>query len=221
MLRNLLFILIFNISLVSASFAERNIDLITGTISTGNTEVYAENRACIFCGVQSATRNVSFEDDSYPGIRATFWSEENPYLGGAVELSFYVLSDKQSIDIDITSFSLQGLLREGFITSSEFPHGRLQPYIGAGFFFIFADANVNFTPDISSTFGVSGKDYAVGILYGVRFQFTENLSMFIELRDISFNANFDEDDESFNLSPDMVRMKLDSKLNLVGLSWKF
>lgn len=222
MFRYLLFTLIINISLVSVSLAERTFDIMSGTIKTSDSEVYAENvEGFIWVSVDSTTRNVSFEDDSYPAIRATFWSEETPSMGGAVELGFYSLSDKQSIDVDITSLSLQGLLRGNLMSSNTFPNGRLQPYVGMGLFFIMADVNINFQPEISSSFDVRGEDTAVGFMYGVRFQFTESVSMFLELRDISFNANFSEDNEWLNFSPDKVNMKLDSRFHLLGLSWKF
>ena len=222
MLRYLLLTLIFNVSLVSASFAENTIDLFSGTISTGSTSVYAENCEGFICFWESTTRNVSFENDSYPGIRATFWSEQKPYAGGAIELSSYSLSDNQSIDIDIVSLSFQGLLRGNFFASDKIPNGRLQPYIGLGLFFISADVSVNFAPDISSTFDVNGDDKTVGFLYGVRFQVTEKISVFIERRDLNFNANFGTDDSDFVFfQMANVSMKLDSTINLVGLSWKF
>ena len=217
MFRHMVMVVVSLLSMVSTSYAERSLDIVSGNVSTASTDVYVERRY-VLGSPDKETRNVNFGDTSYLGARYTWWGEQQPHLGIAGEVSYYSVEDGQSVDLDILTLSFQGLVRGRLYTSEMFPNGRLQPYLGAGVFYATADVSIDFRPEIPSVVDGLSEDMTIGFMLGAKFQITERIGLFIERRDIDFGLS--DEGESF-LSNESVRVKLDSTYSLLGISWNF
>jgi len=121
------------------------------------------------------------------------------------------------IDLSSTVVSIDLMLRLPLLSTTDIPHGRLQPYVlgGPAFFFTDARDRGNFLPRHQSELDVAA-GYNVG--GGVAWQFDKTLGIFGEYRYSHVNHEFDF--HNFG-----ARVPVETDLNthhiLIGISAKF
>jgi opacity protein-like surface antigen len=119
-----------------------------------------------------------YEDSVTGGVRGGYWFESLPWLGLAGDVSYFAPDDDTSFGAEYDVIPLSPLLmgRVPIATSEEFPHGRVQPFIGVGpgIFVSLAD------------FGAGADDETVEVgadLHaGLNVQVTRMVSVFAEYR---------------------------------------
>ena len=66
------------------------------------------------------------------GGRVTYWTQRLPWLGVAFDASYFDAEAKNA-NIDFPVFGLSVLMmRYPLFPNEQFPHGKLQPYLGLG-----------------------------------------------------------------------------------------
>ena len=115
------------------------------------------------------------------GIQGGYWLESVPWLGGAVDVSYFQ-ADGDNVDITVIPSSLLVMLRWPLLTSDEFPKGRLQPYMGVGPSFFYLESTADFTPTISRKLRDAALDVGLDVRSGLAWQFHKHFALFTEYR---------------------------------------
>jgi opacity protein-like surface antigen len=121
------------------------------------------------------------------------------------------------IDVSVVGVGLDLMLRWPVLPSSDFPRGRLQPYLTVGptLFYAEAEDSGNFTPN-----NQSDTDTSIGVKVGlgVAYHLSRNLAVFGETRFTYFNAEWDFTDSGVGGT---VETDFNTLYMLVGLSYRF
>jgi len=130
----------------------------------------------------SATKSLNFSSSWSAGGRIGYWFEPLPWLGAAIDISYFEQKGSDA-EIDLIPMSLLVMLRYPMMTSESFPKGRLQPYVGVGPSLYYSHTSVDFAPPFQnvnhgSLFGDVGLDLRVGTLW----QISKMLGIFLEYR---------------------------------------
>src|SRR5438874_3523498 len=80
---------------------------------------------------QKQTQEINGRSSPVFGLRGGKWLDDLqlPWLGFAADLSCF----RPATDVQTVPISLLAMARYPLLTDEEFPHGRLQPYVGLGF----------------------------------------------------------------------------------------
>jgi opacity protein-like surface antigen len=188
-------------------------------------------------GGQVTTLDVSFNNSFAGGFRGGYWF---PGLLGPLDLGvgldishfapnvsrqtrtfcarFCVSSEFEDFDLSVWTIGFDAMLRYPLMKSSQFPNGRLQPYVtvGPAIFVAHAQDSQNFEPS-----NQSDSDTSVGVKVGagVAWQFTKTVAMFGEYRYTHFSPEFTFRDDvlgSANLST-----AINTHYLLMGVSFRF
>lgn len=128
----------------------------------------------------STTKDLGFSPTWTVGGRAGYWLNPLPWLGLALDISYFELNSSQAeIDLIPTSFLI--MLRYPLWTDDSFPKGRLQPYLGIGPSVYYSHASIDFEPpshNVNQDSGDVGFDLRLGTLWKV----SRVLGMFAEYR---------------------------------------
>lgn len=171
--------------------------------------------------VKTRFRDADFDSSVTLGGRFGRWFDSFPVLGLALDVSSYdanIESQRMAAllpggsvsvrlrerDISVTAISFDLMARLRLLTSTGFPHGRLQPYVSIGPALFIAD------PDRAAT------DVTLGLLAGAggAWQFTRELAAFGEFRVTHFRPEFEGHNE--RLTTD-----IDTAHALAGVSIRF
>ncbi|HVO68018.1 MAG TPA: outer membrane beta-barrel protein [Syntrophales bacterium] len=205
----------FSVFLVTATgasaFAEGFIDLYGGSARTSDSYVKVD----IFnfpAPDKSATRNISFDDSVSVGVRAGGWSSSLSWLGGCVDLSYFK-ADGNGMNATVIPLSAMLMFRYPAFKSSEYPNGRLQPYVAFGPGLFFYHATVDFQPELQRE--VTENSFSAGIdaRAGLTWMFSEHWGFFGEYRYTYFKI-----DEDFL---DNFSATMETSHWLLGLSYRF
>jgi hypothetical protein len=148
------------------------------------------------------------------GVRGGYWFEAVPWLGLAVDASFF------NPDADLTVFPVSALLmlRWPLLTSPEFSKGRLQPYLGVGPGVFVSALKSDLRPALEGTFSDTSVDLGLDVRAGLTWMFNKNTGLFAEYRFTHVSPRFSD-------SPADVSVRIDTELNshhlLVGVSFRF
>lgn len=157
------------------------------------------------------TQDANYRSSAIFGLRAGRWFDELPWLGLAVDGSYFRAS------ADLLVFPITGLVmvRYGLLRNEEFKEGRLQPYagLGGGLFISNLDGSIGFVEG-SDTSADLGLDVRLGVAYRVE----TNWAAFLEYR-------FTHVTPTYTVEPFGGRTPADTTLNtnhfLLGLSYRF
>src|SRR4030095_14779336 len=115
---------------LNAARAEGFVDLRVGGAFTEDNDVEFTRPG----GGGSVEFPTEYEDSVTGGVRGGYWFESLPWLGLAADVSYFAPDDDTSFGAEYDVIPLSPLLmgRVPIATSEEFPHGRVQPFIGVG-----------------------------------------------------------------------------------------
>jgi opacity protein-like surface antigen len=203
--------------------AEPFIDLYGGWSKSQNTDVAASQKTCFVVGCTATaqtTQPLTFHSGTAVGARGGYWFDRLSWFGLAGDLSYYRTASKP-VQIDSLSLSATPMLRLPLWTTSERPHGHLQPYVGAGPTFVFHSVSADFQP--VSPIALNGWSVAVGwtARAGLAVPISEHVAFFSEwrlsqdrvaLRQIGFFGSGDQG---------RLDMTQTTQQYLFGLSYRF
>src|SRR2546425_4747217 len=128
--------------------SEGFIDLYAGAAFTQGADVSVREFAPFFTPA-SVRRAVGFDTSTTFGGRVGGWIERVPWLGFALDVSSFRAEGKD-VNIDLIPVSPLLMLRWPVLTSTDFPKGRLQPYLGVGpSLFIVPKFEADFRPAVA------------------------------------------------------------------------
>lgn len=207
-------------SLCRIAYAESYMEFLTGNVDTSNANVTA-SYSSLFSS-SSASRDVSFDKSSYAGGRYVSWSYQQPSLGYAFEVGSLAVNSQDIVDIDGLVLSVQGFYRKSMQESERFPHGRLQPYVGLGYFLFSGSAYVDLSPDLSSTVDVGGKGHGLGFMAGMRWLMSDKMALLFELRSTRISTSFDNEDTAIlSFTRETAHARLTSSYAMFGISFGY
>jgi hypothetical protein len=136
---------------------------------------------------------VEFETVGTGGGRFGYWLEGLglPWLGIAVDVSYFApKTERSALDarLEVIPISALVLFRLPLFASPAFPHGQLQPYIGAGPSLFITDVKIDTgltgeeRSDAQTEFGGDARA-------GITFLITPNFGLFVEGRYTFFQTN--------------------------------
>ncbi len=221
--------------------AEVFLGLYGGGAFTENAEVRGKEKFIPPAGGGSTTtqtfrKDADFKDSFTVGGRIGYWTERFPWLGVAIDASYFDADDnKADIQIPVVGLSVLLMMRYRLFTSEQFPKGRLQPYLGIGPELAFTKISAEFKDGNGTT---KIKEHATGggidIRTGMLWQFHQHWGIFTEYRltytqfdtKNSWNLYDDDDIDDDDIpSGGYRREDLDTTLTthhfLVGFSFRF
>ena len=204
--------------------AERFVDLYGGVAFTASDDVSAKSVNFPIFGTvttESATRRVDFGSSPTMGIRGGYWLESVPWLGGAIDVSYFE-ADGDNVDITVVPLSFLLMLRWPLLTSDEFPKGRLQPYLGIGLATFFADLTADFTPTVSQKVDDFAIEAGLDLRSGLAWQFHPRFALFGEYRFTHFSRELDPKPPFLGFGTvEIVETTLSTHHFLGGVSFRF
>jgi opacity protein-like surface antigen len=201
--------------------AEWLADLYLGAAITDDSEVKVDR----YFSRQSASERTSYDTSFTFGGRIGYWLDVFHYLGFAADLSYFQ-TDSEKVDFEIVPFSILFMLRWPLLISDDYPHGKIQPYLGGGPSIIYYDMTVDFRPTVSEKVSdwslENGWDFRAGLLW----QFHRNFGIFGEYRYTHYEINYKDETEEWILGYEpRTRLKVETTLDthhfLTGISFRF
>jgi hypothetical protein len=124
---------------------------------------------------------LTFQSGTAAGIRGGYWFDRQSWFGIAGDLSYFRTASTP-VQIDSVSFAPTPMVRLPLWSTSERPHGHLQPYLGAGPTVVFHRVSADFQP--VSPIALSGWSVAVGWMAraGFAVPLSEHIALFSEWR---------------------------------------
>lgn len=130
------------------------------------------------------------------GGRAGYWFEGEPWFGLAATVSYFQpdvrpkgVENADRADLTVIPLSLLVMARASLLTSKEFSHGRLQPYVGVGpglFISHVSGKLASGEPDFSDTSTDLGLDFRLGLAW----EFAQHFALFGEYAYTHVNPTF-------------------------------
>jgi hypothetical protein len=138
-------------------------------------------------GTPVASAEADIDDSVTGGGRAGYWFDGLPWVGLAADASYFAVdADPGSAEIDVVPVSPLLMLRAPLSSTEEFPHGRLQPFLGVGPGIFITEI------DADSGYRDSELDVGVDLHAGLKFLATREVGLFLEYRFTSFEADFSD-----------------------------
>jgi hypothetical protein len=153
--------------------------------------------------------STDFDDSFTAGLRGGYWFELLPWVGLAADASYF----HPDSSIYVVPISPLLMLRLPLVTSDQYPHGRLQPFVGAG-----PGIFVTLVDDHQTDFSDTTADVGVDVRAGLKLEVAPIMAIFAEYRYTSFEAH--ADDEVFGVPFD-VDIPLDSHHVAIGFGFHF
>jgi opacity protein-like surface antigen len=174
---------------------------------------------------ESASERTSYDTSFTFGGRIGYWLDLFHYLGFAGDLSYFQ-ADSGKVDFSIVPFSILFMFRWPLMTSEDYPHGKIQPYLGGGPSIIYYDMSVDFRPAVSEKVSDWGFDNGWDFRAGLLWQFHRSFSIFGEYRYTHYEINYKDETEEWILGFEpRTRLKVETTLDthhfLTGISFRF
>ena len=156
-------------------------------------------------------QDADFKSSAIFGVRLGKWLEVAPWLGLAVDASYF----RASADLHVFPITALVMARYGFLKDEEFKAGRLQPYagLGGGLFISHLDGAIGFVEGSDTS-----ADMGLDVRLGVAYHFETNWAGFFEYR-------FTHTSPTYTVEPFGGSTGGDTTLNtnhfLLGLSYRF
>jgi len=217
-------------SLPASVKAEVFLDFYGGLAMTDSGKVKGKETFVPFLGIGPTTtrkfrQHVDFKNSFSTGARFGYWIERFPWLGGAIDASFFEANAKNAdINIPVGALSFLLMFRYPLLVNEQFPKGRLQPYVGIGPELAFSEISAEFRENGSGKI----KEFATGIGLDLRtgflWQFHRHWGFFAEYRltHVKLEADKDDDDVFFGgYALEEIQTTLTTHHFLGGISFRF
>jgi opacity protein-like surface antigen len=174
----LLIPLMLILMLPSASIAERFAELYFGRSFTQDERVTLQTQNT------RASGEVDFDDSFIGGYRMGWWFERAPWLGLALEASYFK-HDINGGDLSVLPITPLLMLRIPIGARDHYPKGEWQPYVavGPGIFYSKLELCNNYKDERF--------DIGLDARAGIKKMFLHNFGAFVEYRYTTFNPSYD------------------------------
>jgi hypothetical protein len=179
--------------------AEPFVDLYLGAAMTQDSELRISGSGLTGGGPES------YDTSFTAGGRVGYWFGTPGWLGVAIDASFF----KPATDITVIPVSALLMLRVPLLKDDNFPHGRLQPYIGAGPGVFFSKARAPLDDSV---------DLGADVRGGLAFLITRNISVFAEYRFTHVRPEFGFDFFGLNAKSETT---FDTHHAVAGVGFRF
>lgn len=171
------FLVTWGVITAGAALAEWTFDAYVGRSFSSDGDVDVEDTGI------SASADVDIDDAYIFGGRLGYWFGFFPYLGAALDVSYFTTdldasTDTETFaDVDLRRVPLSGLamLRLPLLPSPVVPRGHLEPYVAAGPTLFLSNLDLADLDD-------SREDVGLDVRAGLNFRFTRTLGIFAEYR---------------------------------------
>ena len=154
-------------------------------------------------------------DNTYTvGVRGGFWLPNIPWVGAAVDVSYFDL-DGEGTDTKVLPVAALAMFR--------YPSNRLQPYfgIGAGIFFTDTKVNIQFGGQ-NKNFSDTAADLGLDTRAGLAWRLSTSFTIFGEYRFTYFEADYNDKINSGGTETNVeIQIKNEIHYFLLGLSYRF
>lgn len=150
------------------------------------------------------------------GGRAGYWLEALPWLGFAVDVSYFRLDEENGTGAFgswAVPVSALLMLRWPLLKSAESPKGQLQPYVGIGPGVFFSDFDLEL-----AGFADDSIDIGLDVRAGLAWQFHKNVALFGEYRFTYFKPEYEG---TFLGVPTTTEFEYSTHHLAVGVSFRF
>lgn len=219
--------------------AEFVVDLYGGLAKTEDSDVQVRVSDVPFSGTggtltsETLKEEGKFKDSFTVGGRVTYWTQRFPWLGVAVDASYFKADAKNAnIEIPVYGISLLMMMRYPLLPTEQFPQGRLQPYLGVGPEFAFGKTKAEFEENgFKTKIEESGGAFGIDVRTGLLWKLHPRWGIFTEYRFTYLDFD-NEDPDNFvcigdqkgcpsSLKQEDFEAKLTTHHFLVGISFRF
>ena len=193
----------------SLAAAEPFADLYVGGAFTSNSD------ATLSVSGASATGEIKWQSSVTAGGRVGYWFARPGWLGVALDVSFFTPDG----DTKVIPISALVMFRAPLLVSGDYPHGRLQPYVGAGPGLFMSRASGDVGDGGLGTVSDTSVDLGLDVRGGVSYLVTKRLALFAEYKFTHVSPEF-----HFELVPGFtanVQTRFDTHHVVGGLSFRF
>ena len=164
--------------------------------------------------ITDSANNVDYDNTHTFGGRAGGWAQEFPWIGMALDFSYFKMK-AEGIDTKVFPLSLLLMLR--------YPGHRLQPYMGVGPGVFLSDTKIDIQlSGQDKTFSDTTVDVGLDTRAGLAWRVFKSFAVFGEYRFTYFEGNYDDKVSSGGTK---TEVKVDTKNYvhhfLVGVSYRF
>jgi opacity protein-like surface antigen len=181
-------------------------DIYLGASVTQNTDVSTTTAG------PTTSQDELYGSSVNPGLRVGRWFESIPWLGLALDASYFGPQD----DIQVIPISALLMARLTLLKDADFPDGRLHPYVGVGpgLFVTHLDGDLGSFREVSDTTVDVGADVRLGVLLRVE----GNIAIFSEYRFTHVSPSFSFDTAGGTRDADTT---FNTHHVVVGVSFRF
>jgi opacity protein-like surface antigen len=183
------------------AFSETFVDLYAGVAMPMDT-------ATTFDSIKADSKS-PYKDSFLFGGRVGYYFEGVPWVGLALDASYFKadINLSNGAEQDVIPVSALLMVRAPLDATTDFPHGRFQPYLGIGPSFVYSKADIGSADDTSFNLGF---DFHLGLTY----MFTRNIGILGEYR-------FTYVKPSYELNGVVVEPNLSVNQFAVGVAFRF
>jgi len=174
-----------------------------------------------------ADEDVDFDSSFTIGYRLGYWLDQLPWLGIAIDGSYFSADDGDA-DLDIIPVSALVMFQIPLLKSTNFPRGEYIPYAGIGPAVFFSDFDLDVegtvipdlvnTPALSGDFSDQSEDVGLDVRLGIKKMFSTGYGLLFEYRFTSFSPDFDD-----TIFGEKIKSEIDVNTHhfLLGISYYF
>lgn len=171
----------------------------------------------------NVSTDVDFDPSVSLGIRIGSWGPYVPWLGFALDFSFFMAEGGVIEENYLFPLSALIMFRAPLARKEGFPGGRIQPYFGIGPACVFSDGEVDLRPAYPTRISATGADIGLDARLGCAFAIARHFAMYVEYRFLWFEQTIEE--EYFLFPAGYASAKAETELIthhlLVGFSSRF
>lgn len=167
--------------------------------------------------------DVDFDPSISLGIRIGSWGPYVPWLGFALDFSFFMAEGDVIEENYIFPVSALVMFRAPLLRREGFRGGRIQPYFGIGPACVFSDGEVDLRPGYPTRISTTGADVGLDTRLGCAFAITRHFAMYVEYRFLWFEQTLEEEYYFFPVGYASAEAETDFLTHhlLVGFSARF
>ena len=145
-------------------------------------------------GATTSDEKAEFEGGISAGYRIGYWFETMPYVGLAMEISYFEQNIEDVADFKVIPISPLLMLRIPLLKSAEFPSGEWQPYAGVGPGFFMSKLKSK-----ASNEKYDETDIGLDARCGLKKYLVPNFGLFLEYRYTQFSPEFEPAVKEFDM----------------------
>ena len=170
--------------------AQAFLDLYGGASYTHSTDVDAEDYT--FFPPLYAEADLDFDTSLSLGVRIGSYLPMVPWLGFALDMSYFSAEGDELERNDIVPFSTLIMVRFPILRSRRHKFGQIQPYLAVGPSIFYWDAKLDLRPEIPQKISDNYANIGLDARAGIAWEFARHLAVFTEYRFTYFEQELED-----------------------------